>query len=344
RGRARAVQGGIDVRSIGRNARAIAELHGARVAGLVAPLAACAVAVDIAAAGGLAQQIRAARAGAANRGRVGSGTRAVIGVVAANAVRTITHAGAADGRLVGDGAGAAAVQLAALVVARVAHRRLANQATGGNGALAVQRGIGVRDIGGNGGAVGELCGAHVAGLVAPLIARAIRVHVATTRGAAQQVRAATPRTTHRGRGARRARAAVDGVATLVVGRFAHACLTHERAGGRTAVAIQGWIGMREVGRNRGAVAQFGRARMHARVAPIAAGAVRVHVAATHGLAKQIRAATPRTTHRGRGARRAGAAVDGVAILVVGRFAHACLTHERGYAVNGGPCSAGTAAT
>jgi len=271
------------VRGVSGDARAIGELHATGMASLVAPLAAGAIAVDIAASGRLAQEIGAARPRATDGGCVGRAAWAVIGIVAARTVR-VAHARAANSRLIGDRARATAVQLAALVVGRVTDRALTDQATCGRGADGIQNGVGVRRIAGDARAVGELGRAGVVRLVAPLVARAVGIHVAAARWTAQEVAAAAPGAANGGCVSGRAGATVDVIAALVVA-VAHTGLAHERRRRRATAAVQGRARMRRIDGNVAAVGQFDRASMRALVAPLTASTVGVHVAAAGGLAQ-----------------------------------------------------------
>ena len=206
--RARPVQGRVGVRGVGRDAGAVRELDAAGMAGLVAPLACRAITVDVAAALGLAQEIRAARAGATDGRFIRVGARTVIGVVAARPVG-VAHTGAADRRLIGESTRTAAVELAALVVDHVAHAGLADQACGRGRTTTVQHRAGMWGIAGNGRAIAEFGRAGVIRLVAPLAVRTISVHVATVGWAAEAVIAAAPRATNRGLVASGTRTAID---------------------------------------------------------------------------------------------------------------------------------------
>jgi len=306
------------MRGVSRDAGAVRELDAAGMVGFVAPLAARAITVHVAATRRLAQKIRAARAGAADGSRVGGRARAVIGRVAARAVR-IAHAGTADRCLVGDRAGAATVQLAALVVDHIAHAGLADQASGWQRARAVQHRARMRRIRGNARAIAELCATGVIRLVAPLAARTVGVHVAAVERAAEQIAAAAPRAANRTGVGSRARAAVDVVTALVV-RVAHSSLADERCSGSTAVAIQDRARVRGIGRNAAAVRQLGRALLSGLVAPLAAGAVGIDVATADGLAQQVGAAQARTADRSRVARGARPVIGSITARTI-RVAH-----------------------
>ena len=201
------------------------------------------------------------------------------------------RARAADRRRRRPRAGPVAVGVAALVVLRVADAAHADERRRGRGARAVERRVRVRRVGRDGDAVGELGRAGVRALVAPVAAvqsastlqPPAGSHVAVVLHAPERQTVAAVGRRCRARRRWRSRSRCRACRRRRSRR--RACprrpCTCRRASGSCAAGRSGWASP---------LASLRRARVRALVAPVAAGAVGVDVAAAERLAEAVGAA------------------------------------------------------